>query len=201
MSRRIVYARVVAVLLLAAVFAVPLCSTPAANARPIVQDEYNLKKVLVGHWRVKATPFVIDDVYRADGKFTSITCDTKNQTKFYMEGEWEVRERKVLRRHILHRRPEKLVWLDANGQKHEDPILVPEWDSMKLEVLDYDRIKTLDGYIAYRVKRGQQPLGEACKLRSDRAIPEKSNGWDAHLGRPSQPPSSETLGGGSNACL
>jgi hypothetical protein len=30
---------------------------------------------------------------------------------------------------------------------------------------------------------------------SDRAIPEKSSGCDAHLGRPSQPPSSETLGG------
>lgn len=29
----------------------------------------------------------------------------------------------------------------------------------------------------------------------------ESSGCEAHLGRPSQPPSSETLGGGSNACL
>lgn len=126
--------------------------TPAANATSAVQEGYNLNEVLVGHWRLKADSLVFDDVYQADGEFSSNTKNTENGTQVYIEGKWEVVGQTILRRHILDYSPKELVWLDANAQRHLGPILLPEWDSIELNVLDSDRIKTPTGHIAYRVK-------------------------------------------------
>ena len=130
--------RLAAVVLLGALVGLP-------HAKAQQQD---LRKFLVGTWRLPTHDGYNDAFFRAGGSFKITIHQKGSREQAYLSGAWEIRRGNQLWTHNLAWYPIYVRHFDGTRTR----VQIPAWESTTVQIVDADHIKTGSG-IAARVKQ------------------------------------------------